>query len=127
MDFFFRMVEYRFKKLTYKYNGNYYWSYVGTTGEFKYCISDNPLGPFEYKGAILPKMNSGTNHHSIAEYYGRWFIFYHNADLYYQNHPEAERKFVWGHQKDLTPFRRSICVDRFITIMMGQSVRRFRR
>ena len=95
-----------------KYKGKYYLSYVGTTGEIKYCMSDNPLGPFEYKGVILPKMNSGTNHHSIAEFNGQWYMFYHNSDLYFQNHPEAERKFGWGHKGSVHPFRRSICVDR---------------
>lgn len=59
-----------------KYNGKYYLSYVGTSGEIKYCMSDKPLGPFEYKGVILEKMNSGTNHHSIAEFKGQWYMFY---------------------------------------------------
>ena len=95
-----------------KYNGNYYLSYVGKSGEIKYCTGDNPLGPFEYKGIILPKMNSGTNHHSIAEFKGQWYIFYHNSDLYFQNHPEEERKFGWGHEDSPHPFRRSICVDK---------------
>jgi len=94
-----------------KYKGKYYLSYVGNSGEIKYCMSDNPLGPFEYKGVILRKMNSGTNHHSIAEYKGKWYMFYHNSDLYYENHPELEQKFGWGHPGSLHPFRRSICVD----------------
>jgi len=57
-------------------------------------------------------MNSGTNHHSIVEYKGQWYIFYHNSDLYFQNHPEEERKFGWGHEGSAHPFRRSICVDK---------------
>ncbi len=94
-----------------KYKGKYYLSYVGNSGEIKYCMSDNPLGPFEYKGVILRKMNSGTNHHSIAGYKEKWYMFYHNSDLYYENHPELEQKFGWGHPGSLHPFRRSICVD----------------
>lgn len=94
-----------------KYNGKYYFSYVGNSGEIKYCMSNSPLGPFEYKGVILRKMNSGTNHHSIAEYKGKWYMFYHNSDLYYANNPELEKKFGWGHEGSLHPFRRSICVD----------------
>jgi hypothetical protein len=94
-----------------KYKGKYYLSYVGKSGEIKYCMSDNPLGPFEYKGVILQKMNSGTNHHSIVEYKGKWYMFYHNSDLYYSNQPELEKKFGWGHEGSLHPFRRSICVD----------------
>lgn len=95
-----------------KYNGKYYLSYVGTSGEIKYCMADNPLGPFEYKGVILEKMNSGTNHHSIVEYKGQWYLFYHNSDLYYSNHPEVEEKFGWGHEGSPHPFRRSICFDK---------------
>ncbi len=53
-----------------KHRGSYYLSYVGKSGEIKYGMSDHPPGPFEYKGVILPKMNSGTNHHSIARYKG---------------------------------------------------------
>ena len=95
-----------------KYNGKYYLSYVGKSGEIKYCMSNNPLGPFEYKGVILEKMNSGTSHHSISQYKGQWYLFYHNSDLYYANHPELERKFGWEHEGSLHPFRRSICVDK---------------
>lgn len=95
-----------------KYNGKYYLSYSANSGEIKYCISDNPLGPFVYQGVILPKMNSGTNHHSIVQYRGNWYIFYHNAELYLSNHPEVKPKFGWGHQGSPHPFRRSICCDR---------------
>ena len=58
-----------------KYKGKYYLSYAANSGEIKYCMSDNPLGPFTYKGVILPKMNSGTNHHSIVIYKGQWYMF----------------------------------------------------
>lgn len=94
-----------------KYNGKYYLSYVGTSGEINYCMSDKPLGPFKYKGVILRRMNSGTNHHSIAKYKGQWYMFYHNSDLYYTNNPEKEEKFGWGHEGSPHPFRRSICHD----------------
>ena len=95
-----------------KYNGKYYLSYAGKSGEIKYCISDNPLGPFEYKGVILQRMNSGTNHHSIVEYKGQWYMFYHSSDLYFKNNPEVEEKFGWGHKGSPHPFRRSICFDK---------------
>lgn len=95
-----------------KYNGKYYLSYVGKSGELKYCISNNPLGPFEYKGVILEKMNSGTSHHSIVEYKGQWYLFYHSSELYFRNHPEKERLFGWGHEGSPHPFRRSICFDK---------------
>lgn len=94
-----------------KYKGKYYLSYSSTDGQIEYCMSDNPLGPFEYKGVILEKMNSGTNHHSIVEYKGQWYLFYHNADLYFRNTPEEEPKFGWT-EGGIHPFRRSICFDK---------------
>jgi beta-xylosidase len=95
-----------------KRKGKYYLSYVGNSGEIKYCMSDSPLGPFDYKGVILPRMNSGTNHHSIVEYKGQWYMFYHNSDLYFKNNPEVEEKFGWAHEGSPHPYRRSICFDR---------------
>ncbi len=95
-----------------KYKGKYYLSYAANSGEIKYCMSDNPLGPFTYKGVILPRMNSGTNHHSIVEYKGQWYMFYHNSDLYFKNNAGAEKKFGWGHAGSPHPFRRSICFDK---------------
>jgi len=49
-----------------KHKGKYYLSYSGR-GKILYAMADNPYGPFKYKGVILDKMNSGTNHHSIVE------------------------------------------------------------
>jgi hypothetical protein len=95
-----------------KYNGTYYLSYAAESGEIKYCTSDNPLGPFTYSGVILQPMNSGTNHHSIVEYKGAWYLFYHNSDLYYRNHPDSVEKFGWGHPGSPHPFRRSVCFDK---------------
>ena len=95
-----------------KYNGIYYLSYSSKLSEGKgkilYGISDNPYGPFEYKGVILDEVNSGTNHHSIVEYNGQWYLFYHNSDLYFKNNPEVAPNLNW---KGVNPFRRSICVD----------------
>jgi beta-xylosidase len=87
-----------------KYNGNYYLSYSGK-GKILYAMSKSPYGPFEYKGVILDKVNSGTNHASIVEYKNHWYLFYHNSDLYFTNHPGARKKTIkrW--------YRRSICVD----------------
>lgn len=85
--------------------------YVSLSGEIKYCIGDNPLSPFEYKGVILEKINSGTSHHSIVEYKGQWYMFYHNSDLYFSNN-NIEEKFGWGHAGSPHPFRRSICFDK---------------
>lgn len=90
-----------------KYNGKYYLSYSGR-GEIQYAMADNILGPYTFMGSILPKVNSGTNHHSIVEYKDKWYLFYHNSELYYIDNPDEERKF--GFQKPSPhPYRRSIC------------------
>ena len=91
-----------------KYQGKYYLSYSGK-GKIQYAIGNNPYGPFEYKGIILGRMNSCTNHHSIVEYKGQWYLFYHNSDLYFSQNPGLEPKCRW---KSTSPFRRSICVDK---------------
>lgn len=43
-----------------------------------YATSDNPLGPFTYRGKIMDNIANGTNHHSVVEYKGEWILFYHN-------------------------------------------------
>lgn len=47
-----------------------------------YCMSDNPMGPWEYKGIIMKEHENHcwTNHHSIVEYKGPWYLFYHRND-----------------------------------------------
>ena len=87
-----------------KNNGKYYMPYSGR-GKILYAISDNVFGPYEYKGEILDEVNSDTNHHSIVEYMGRWYLFYHNVDLALKNIPpdSKERKYV--------QWRRSVCVE----------------
>lgn len=95
-----------------KHNGMYYMSYStwGTEGEtgpqIVYATSKNILGPYTYQGVILDEVNSGTNHHSIIEFNGQWYFFYHNADLFLSktptDSPDIKRK----------GYRRSICVDK---------------
>ena len=94
-----------------KYKGKYYLSYSGSfSGRKKimYAMSDSPMGPFKYMGEILRPMNSCTNHHSIVEYKGQWYLFYHNSDLYFERNPNEKPECDW---KKASPFRRSICVD----------------
>lgn len=47
-----------------------------------YAMSDNPMGPYEYKGIIMAEHENGcwTNHHSIVEFKGQWYLFYHHND-----------------------------------------------
>lgn len=46
-----------------------------------YATSDNPLGPFQYRGKIMDNIDNGTNHHSVVNYKGQWILFYHSWDL----------------------------------------------
>lgn len=65
-----------------KYNGKYYFSYsTGDTHNIAYAIGDNPYGPFTYQGVILEPVLGWTNHHSIIEFQGKWYLFYHDSSL----------------------------------------------
>jgi len=63
-----------------KYNGKYYFSYsTGDTHLLCYAIGDNPYGPFTYQGVILTPVVGWTTHHSILEFKGKWYLFYHDT------------------------------------------------
>ena len=63
-----------------KYDGKYYLSYsTGNTHKLCYAIGDNPYGPFTYKGIILTPVVGWTTHHSICEFNGNWYLFYHDS------------------------------------------------
>jgi hypothetical protein len=61
-----------------KRNGLYYFSYsTGWPGQIAYATASSPLGPFTYRGLVLDYVNVNTNHHSIVQYNGQWYIAYH--------------------------------------------------
>ena len=67
----------------FEYNGNYYLTYPyvrNNTEVIGYAMSKNPMGPYEYKGIIMAEHENGcwTNHHSIVNYKGQWYFFYHH-------------------------------------------------
>ena len=67
----------------FEYNGNYYLTYPyvrENTEVLGYAMSKNPMGPYEYKGIIMAEHANGcwTNHHSIINYKGEWYLFYHH-------------------------------------------------
>ena len=65
-----------------KYKGRYYLSYsTGTSHYIVYATSDSPTGPFTYRGRIMEPVIGWTTHHSIVEYMGKWYIFYHDCEL----------------------------------------------
>ena len=70
----------------FEYNGNYYLTYPYVrekTEVLAYAMSKNPMGPYEYKGLIMAEQPNGcwTNHHSIVNYKGQWYLFYHHNYL----------------------------------------------
>lgn len=88
-----------------KRGDTYYMSYSdgpfhGHEPQIAYCTSKSPLGPYSYQGVILDPVNSGTNHHSIVNYHGQDYLFYHTADL--------SRRLSPGYHCGV---RRSVCVD----------------
>ncbi len=77
-----------------KYDGRYYYSYCTNfgprpegedslvPGEIAYMVSEQPMGPFTYKGNILKNPQyffgvGGNNHHAIFEFQDQWYIVYH--------------------------------------------------
>ena len=70
----------------FEYNGKYYLTYPWVrknTETLAYAMSDNPMGPYEYKGLIMEESPTGcwTNHHSIVNFKGQWYLFYHHNDF----------------------------------------------
>lgn len=66
-------------------NGKYYLTYPWVKDKTEclaYAMSDNPMGPFTYTGIIMEQSPTGcwTNHHSLVEYKGQWYLFYHHND-----------------------------------------------
>jgi hypothetical protein len=65
-----------------KYNGTYYFSYsTGDTHFIMYATGKSPYGPFTVKGKVLEPVLGWTNHHSIVEFKGKWYLFYHDSQL----------------------------------------------
>jgi len=66
--------------------GTYYLTYPHVANKIErleYATSSSPLGPFKWAGVILDESASGcwTVHHSMVEFKGQWYLFYHDRDL----------------------------------------------
>jgi hypothetical protein len=66
-------------------NGIYYLTYPhveNTTERLEYAMSDNPMGPFKVTGVLMDESPTGcwTNHQSIIQFKGQWYLFYHQND-----------------------------------------------
>lgn len=81
-----------------KKDGLYFLSYaIGFPERIAYAVSDQPEGPYTYKGIINEIAgNSNTNHQAIVEFKGQWYFIYHNG----------------GIQTDGSGHSRSVCIDK---------------
>ena len=65
-------------------NGKYYFTYPlvqNKTEQLAYSIGDSPMGPFTFGGIIMDESPTcWTNHQSIVQYKGQWYLFYHHND-----------------------------------------------
>ena len=70
----------------FKRNGIYYLTFpheVNGAERLEYSTAKSPLGPYEWKGVIMDQSASRcwTNHQSVVEYKGQWYLFYHDDEL----------------------------------------------
>lgn len=76
----------------YTYSSNFSVTEEGTkkyglkNGEICYMTSENPMGPFTYRGIILPNPENffgvgGNNHHCVFNFRGEWYITYHAESI----------------------------------------------
>lgn len=81
----------------FKRDGEYYFVYSNgwaATSTQVYAMGDSPMGPFAYAGKVMEHAASVTQHGSVVEFHGKWYVFYHTSELSNGN-----------------SFRRSVCVD----------------
>lgn len=65
----------------FKKGDTYYFSYsTGTSHLLCYATSKNVYGPYTYGGCILSPVLGWTTHHSILEFNGKWYLFYHDCE-----------------------------------------------
>jgi hypothetical protein len=68
----------------FKRNGLYYFTYADNLenrNRMRYAVSRHPLGPWDYKGVFLEPTGCSTTHGSVAEFKGKWYLFYHNQKI----------------------------------------------
>ena len=66
-------------------NGLYYLTFPHVENKIErleYAMSNSPLGPFKMTGVIMDEspLNCWTNHHSLIEKDGQWYLFYHQNE-----------------------------------------------
>lgn len=99
-------------------DGIYYLTYPHVQNKIErleYATSAHPLGPYEWRGVILDESASGcwTVHHSILEFQGQWYLFYHDKDL--SPHFDKNRSI----RADLLTFNADGTIQKVIPTLRG--------
>ena len=120
----------------FKRNGIYYLTFpheVDGQERLEYSTASSPMGPYEWKGVVMDQSTSGcwTNHQSVVEYNGQWYLFYHDKDLspdfdknraikadyLHFNEDGTIQKVIPTHRGiGVTPAYRDIHIDRYSAI-----------
>lgn len=71
----------------FKANGKYYYTFPWVEKQrecIAYAMADKPLGPYKFVGKIMEQdgeeYSCWTNHHSVINFNGHWYFFYHHND-----------------------------------------------
>jgi arabinoxylan arabinofuranohydrolase len=69
-------------------NGSTYYftfsqNFTNGSADIAYMTGTNPMGPFTFKGTMLPNSASGggNNHAGVVQYKNNWYVFYHDRKL----------------------------------------------
>ncbi len=54
---------------------------LGDTHYLCYAVGDTPYRPFIYAEKILEPVVGWASHHSICDFNGKWYLFYHDSSL----------------------------------------------
>jgi GH43 family beta-xylosidase len=102
-------------------NGHYYLTFPhveNKTERLEYAMGDSPLGPFKMTGVIMDESSSGcwTNHHSVIQFQGQWYLFYHNND--YSPHFDKARSI----RADTLAFNEDGTIKKVVPTLRGIGV-----
>lgn len=78
------LVDFHEATWVFKRNGIYYLTYADNNpkqNQLRYATSNSPLGPWTYRCVFLGTTGCDTNHGSVVEYKGQWYVFYHNQSI----------------------------------------------
>lgn len=78
-----------------------------------YGMGRSPFGPFEWKGALAVGKSGSQDHHTVIEFKGNWYYFYHQ-DIPWD---EKNRMGWYGHRRIMCYTKMQYNRDRTIKIV----------